>query len=108
MDLTGLIGVPYSGERFCAVFAAQVLARHGIPYPTEVSRPEDAPDWVRVERPQPLDVVVFLDRGKPGHVGVCIGRGRFIHVDTGKTSRIEHLTSPAWASRIEGFYRYSR
>ena len=106
MDLTDFIGVPYTGKRFCAVFAAQVLARHGIPYPLTARKPADAPEWVRVERPQPLDVVVFRINGRPGHVGVCVGGGRFLHVEEGDTSCTERLSSPTWQPRIEGFYRY--
>ena len=106
MDLTDFIDVPYTGKRFCAVFAAQVLARHGIPYPLHARNPQDATDWVRGEHPQPRDVVVVRITGRPGHVGVCVGGGRFLHVEEGETSCIERLSSPVWRSRIEGFYRY--
>ena len=105
MDLAPFVGIPYSGNKFCRTFAAQVLAANGIPMP-EVDVTADAPEWMRVERPQPLDVVVFNLAGKPAHVGVCIGRGRFLHVEEGERSRIEHLSSSLWCSRIEGFYRY--
>lgn len=105
MDLIRFIGIPYEGDRFCAVLAARILAEHGIPYP-DVDRPEDAADWARVDQPQPLDVVVFNVKGRPGHVGVCIGDDKFIHAEWGSTSRIERLSSPFRAPRIEGFYRY--
>lgn len=108
MDLTGLIGVPYAGDRGCAVFAAQVLARHGIPYPLEVNDPVEATGWVRADAPRALDVVVFTRAGRCSHVGVCIGNGQFLHVEEGSTSRKERLSSPLWARRIEGFYRYLR
>lgn len=107
MDLIRFIGIPYEGDRFCTVLAARILAEHGIPYP-DVDRPEDAADWARVDQPQPLDVVVFTRAGRPSHVGVCIGNGQFLHVEEGGTSRIDRLSSPLWARRIEGFYRYSR
>lgn len=106
MSFTQHIGIPYAGERFCAVLAAQVLADAGIPWP-DVDQPAAAADWQRVERPRPYDVVVFNRGGQPGHVGVCVGRGRFLHVEEGATSRIEHLASPLHAPRIEGIYRYT-
>jgi len=106
IDVSRWTGTPYQGNRFCAVLAARVLAAHGLPYP-DVHRPEDAADWARVDRPEPLDVVVFNLAGAPGHVGVCIGAGRFFHVEEGGTARIERLTSPLWARRVHGFYRYT-
>ncbi|MBO9717531.1 MAG: CHAP domain-containing protein [Pseudoxanthomonas sp.] len=100
------VGIPYTGERFCAVLAAQVLAEAGIPWP-DVDEPAAAIDWQRVERPRPYDVVVFTRAGQPAHVGVCTGKGRFLHVEEGATSRIELLSSPLHARRVEGFYRYT-
>jgi hypothetical protein len=107
VTLAGFVGVPYQGERFCAVLAARMLAAHGIPYPTAANAPEDAAGWARVERPRALDVVVFTRKGKPAHVGVCVDRARFLHVEEGASSRIEYLSSPLHAPRVEGFYRYT-
>ncbi|KRG71775.1 hypothetical protein ABB27_02470 [Stenotrophomonas terrae] len=105
MNLEPFVGVPYEGRHFCRVFAARVLAAHGVPLPAVV-KPERASDWERVARPGALAVVVFQTGGAPDHVGVCIGRGRFLHVEEGSRSRIEFLSSPLWSSRIEGFYRF--
>lgn len=105
MTLEPFIDVPYEGRHFCRVFAARVLAAHGVVLPA-VAKPERADDWQRVERPAALDVVVFRTGSAPDHVGVCIGRGRFLHVEEGSRSRIEYLSSPLWSARIEGFYRY--
>jgi len=105
VNLEAFIGVPYEGRHFCRVFAARVLAAHGVPLPA-VAKPERATDWERVPRPEPLAVVVFHTGAAPDHVGVCVGRGRFLHVEEGSRSRIEFLSSPLWSSRIEGYYRY--
>lgn len=104
LALEPFIDVPYAGALFCRTFAARVLAAHGIVVP-RVVRPQDAPEWQRVDRPQPLDLVVFSTGARTDHVGVCIGRGRFLHVEEGSRSRIEYLSSPLWSARIEGFYR---
>src|SRR5690606_941482 len=98
--------VPYAGRLFCRELARRVLAAHGIPMPL-VDRPEAATDWQRVPAPRALDVVVFTTAGQPRHVGVCVDRSRFLHVEEGERSRIDRLGSIAWASRIDGFYRYT-
>ncbi|OBU50164.1 NlpC/P60 family protein [Stenotrophomonas maltophilia] len=99
------VGIPYQGEKFCREFVRQVLAEHGIPMPA-VDSPAHATGWQRVPVPQRLDVVVFNSAGRPWHVGVCLGTGDFLHVEEGRTSRIERLGSPMWEARIGGFYRY--
>lgn len=93
--------VPYRGRHYCRVFARDVLAAHGIPYPT--SKPGRG-EWQRVERPQLFDVVVFNVKGRPGHVGVMVGPSKYLHVDVGERSRIERLGP---TRQVEGFYRYT-
>jgi hypothetical protein len=101
LSLLPFCDVPYVGRHYCRVFAAEVLAAHGLPYPTsKVQRL----DWQRVERPQLFDVVVFNRSGRPAHVGVMVGPTRFLHVERDARSRIERL-GPQW--QIEGFYRYT-
>lgn len=100
-DLAAFVGVPYVGRHFCRVFARNVLAAHGVPFPTARAA---RIDWQRVERARLFDVVVFNVKGKPGHVGVMLGPSKFLHVEEGSTSRIEHL-SPL--RQVEGFYRYT-
>ncbi len=107
MSFGHYVDIPYAGDRFCAVLVARVLADHGIPYPAEANCPEEAPEWQPVAQPRALDVVVFTRAGRPAHVGVCLGRGRFLHVEEGARSRIEYLSSPLHAPRIEGYYRYT-
>ncbi len=99
------IGIPYQGDKFCREFARMVLAEQGIPMP-DVAAPADATGWAEVEMPERFDVVVFNSAGRPWHVGVCMGSGEFLHVELGRTSRIERLGSPMWEARIAGFYRY--
>lgn len=104
LDVSGFVGIPYRGENFCRVFAAQFLAAHGIDMP-QVDTPDAAENWQRVPRARPLDVVVLNEQGRPGHVGVCIGSGRLLHVERGKRSCVERLDEFRIASKIEGFYR---
>lgn len=106
LDINGLVGIPYAGEKFCRTFAAQVMARIGIVVPP-VMHPGRARHFERVDAPQEGDLVVLTEGGRPRHVGVCLGGGRFVHVEEGERSRVERLTSPLWANRIEGYYRYT-
>ena len=105
LDLARWVDIPYTGEKFCRVFAGELLHAHGVPFPY-VDDPALATQWARVDIPAPLDVVVFTRAGKPSHVGVCIGGGKFIHADEGQRSCIERLSSPFHKGRIEGYYRY--
>lgn len=52
------------------------------------------------------DVIVLRVRGVPMHVGVVLGDGAMLHVECGIDSAIEKYTSPRWASRVYGFFRY--
>ncbi|WP_337052494.1 NlpC/P60 family protein [Pseudoxanthomonas sp. USHLN014] len=107
MNLGNYTGRPYTGERYCRVLVAAVLADCGIGFPA-TDDPGEAAGWERVERPGEGDVVVFNIAGRPGHVGVCDGRGGFLHCEEGRTSVIDRLSSPLWGSRIEGYYRCMR
>lgn len=107
IDLARWHGRPYAGEGYCKVLVAEILAAHGIPWPEDARRPEDATDWARVDRARELDVVVFTRAGVPSHVGLCLGGDRFFHVEEGGTARTERLSSPLWFPRIEGLYRYT-
>ncbi|WP_372382121.1 NlpC/P60 family protein [Xanthomonas sp. NCPPB 1068] len=104
MNLGSYVGRPYTGDKYCRVLVAEVLADQGRALPI-VDSPAQAQGWIATASPQEGDVVVFNIAGKPGHVGICDGRGGFLHCEEGRTSRIERLNSPMWSSRIEGFYR---
>ncbi|GIX17693.1 MAG: tail assembly protein [Rhodothalassiaceae bacterium] len=64
------------------------------------------------ERPRAFDLVVFRVCARPRHMGVMVDARRFLHAPEpgpggrGGTSRIEDISSPAWARRLEGVYRH--
>lgn len=54
------------------------------------------------------DLVVFAIAGHPCHVGILLADPWFLHARDGRKSGIERLDSPAWANRIDGFFRWPR
>lgn len=68
--------------------------------------------WQRVDPPQPLDFITLRVAGLPWHVGIYMGvfehRPLMIHVQTGRSSRIERLDTEEWKPRILGYWRYGK
>ncbi|HLS19388.1 MAG TPA: NlpC/P60 family protein [Paracoccaceae bacterium] len=77
--------------------------REAIQAMVESSRPA----WHRVERPQAGDVLVLSITGLPIHMGVMVDHRRFLHAEKKLGTVVERLSSPIWAKRIEGAYRYA-
>ena len=94
------------------MFHQEVL---GIKLPSYVADQSDAggvrlpghqPTWDSVTSPEPGDVAQLCIAGRPVHVGIVVGDGLMLHSDPMTGTVIERLSSPKWARRIEGFYRY--
>lgn len=70
---------------------------------------ELARNWIPVNRPG-YGILVAADYPFPGwvtHAGVCLDAERFIQA-LGRTGIcISRFSSPAWAKRLRGFYRYN-
>ncbi len=64
------------------------------------------PKWTSVARVEPGDVVLLNIGGRPIHVGLALGDGRMLHAERKVGTLVERLSSPIWARRVEGFYRY--
>lgn len=65
--------------------------------------------WHQVLIPQWGDAVVLNVLGRPFHVGICLARPDFLHtLDPQQGAVIDSLRSPAWARRVEGYYRYQK
>lgn len=64
-------------------------------------------NWTSTTTPDIGDVVLFNVYGEPAHVGVYVGNNKFIHSREGKDSVVESLSSPKWAKRFDGFYKYT-
>ncbi len=62
--------------------------------------------WRCVPAPEVGDVVLLNIGGHPLHVGLALGHGRMLHAERRVGTLIERLSSPIWARRVEGFYRY--
>ena len=63
--------------------------------------------WQPVAEPQWGDAVVLNVLGRPFHVGICLAKPDFLHtLSPDQGAVIDSLRSPAWARRIDGFYRY--
>lgn len=107
-DCWGLVKLVYSrqmGINDLPDFAEQYQhTRDKVNIPLLVD--EEKQHWQPVASPQEGDVVVFNLAGIPIHVGVMIDPGRFLHVVRGTNACIEKISSPVWANRIAGFYRY--
>lgn len=65
------------------------------------------PKWTSVRHTRPGDVVLLNIAGRPIHVGLALGDGRMLHTERKVGTIIERLSSPMWARRIEGVYRYA-
>ncbi len=62
--------------------------------------------WRSVPEPVLGDVVLLNIGGHPLHVGLALGDGRMLHTERRVGTLVERLSSPIWARRVEGFYRY--
>ena len=67
------------------------------------------PAWrpVAPEDAEVGDAIAFRLLGRPVHCGVVVARDRFLHARQGFLSAIDRWSSPRWARRVEGFYRWS-
>lgn len=54
------------------------------------------------------DIVILRLHGQPMHVGLVLGDRQMLHIESGINSAIERYTSPHWAARLHGFYRYKK
>lgn len=68
---------------------------------------DDPKVYRRVKDPQPFDIVVFNIAGRPVHCGVMVSATHLLHIHAGTGSCVDAVTSPRWAKRVEGFYRYA-
>lgn len=119
-----LIGLPYksNGRTLEGVDCwGLVYLFHGGKIPSYVDTYTDAEDggqisssiltnkkeWEKVETPDYGDVVVINIKGLPVHCGIYLDNNRILHTLAGHDSVVESLNSPKWASRIEGYYRWS-
>ncbi|HVQ49759.1 MAG TPA: NlpC/P60 family protein [Mycobacterium sp.] len=66
-------------------------------------------EWQRVELPEvlPGDVLVLNCIGLPIHCGLVVDALTMLHCMRGRETVLERFTSPAWARRIEGAYRWT-
>lgn len=62
--------------------------------------------WRPVGEPAVGDVVLIRIAGRACHVGVVVGPDTMLHVEKGTDASIAKLTAPAWARRIDGYYRH--
>ena len=124
IDVTEYIGLPFEpggrGPRYdCWGICRLVYAdRLGITLPLHTGYAETLTgetsrlmvsaraEWREVAEPEPYDVVMFNVDGKPNHIGLVIGGGFFLHTTREKDCCIEQYTRPAYASRIDGFFRH--
>ena len=59
-----------------------------------------------VEFPEEGDAILLRSHGDPVHCGLVVAQGWFLHTRRGIGSALERWTSPRWAARVEGFYRW--
>ena len=94
--------------------------RHGVLVPSYAEQYTDADhgtpvieahrgDWQAVQQGDERegDGIVFTLAGQPLHCGYVIERGTMLHSIKGRGTCIERYTSPGWAKRIEGLYRWT-
>ena len=66
------------------------------------------PSFARVAEPRAGDVVLFRIAGHLCHVGVVADPPWFLHaLEQTHGSVVDRLDSPAWARRVEGYYRWA-
>ena len=65
-------------------------------------------DFREVSFPEPGDIVLLRISGAASHVGIFIGGGKFIHAEINIGVNVGELSSPIWAKRILGYYRYEK
>lgn len=54
------------------------------------------------------DLVLIRYCGFPCHIGLYVGDGLLLHVESGRNTVLEPLTSTHLSTRIEGFYRVDK
>ena len=122
--VTDLIGKPFQdGGRGpdsydCLGLVREVYRRFGVEFPDYTGccydfakfyqgYLEERPRWIQHAPPDiPVPAVVAIRFNAPmvNHIGVYIGDGKFLHTREKTGVVIEHIRSPAWRKRIEGFY----
>ena len=70
---------------------------------------EHIPEWQRVELAalEQGDVLVLNLAGLPIHCALVLDAETMLHCLRGRETVLERFTSPAWARRIEGAYRWT-
>jgi murein DD-endopeptidase len=104
-----LRGTPYrtggaqpGGGFDCSGLVRYVFLEHRIDLPRTVAEQARAGTRIDFDKVRPGDLLFFaLDGREPTHVGLVIDPDEFIHAPgTGRVVRVEHFTSPYWASHF--------
>ena len=64
------------------------------------------PRWEKVDVPQPGDGILIRSSAPDWHVATVISPFEMVHGKEGAGVVVERFDSPAYARRIEGFYRW--
>ncbi|WP_018151590.1 C40 family peptidase [Leeia oryzae] len=112
MAALGLVGTPYryGGGTTSTGFDCSGLSQYVFQQIARIRLPHNASDQLRLGKPlfrtelQAGDLVFFNTSGAPhSHMGIFIGNGQFIHApSTGGLVRTDNLSSPYYASRLDG------
>lgn len=129
MNFDDLVGIPYLDKgrdrRGCdcwgllrLAFAERLgveLPDYGEAYATAADRRAlagliagELEPWAPVASGEvrPFDGVLLRQGRFVRHIGLVVGRGLLLHVEPGRSSAIERLSSGAIAPRLAGFYRF--
>jgi probable lipoprotein NlpC len=71
-----------------------------------INREKDNPLWQHARDLKPLDVLVFKMGRMESHVGLLINSQKMLHMSGTDCAKVEDFTSPKWASRLIGRYRW--
>lgn len=108
LDCWGLLRLFYA-EQFGVVLPShdeRYLSSELRDQTCALARDEIARAWAAVDAPAFGDAVVLSVLGRPFHVGIALDSFRFLHtLRPEQGAVIESLQSPAWARRIDSFYR---
>src|SRR5258708_23586176 len=110
-----LVGVPYrwGGNTPEAGFDCSGLVRYVVDRAASVNLPRTTADMsgrgesIEPDEVAPGDLIFFNTTGRPhSHVGIYVGKLRFVNApSTGGTVRLDYLTNPYWAKRLDGIRR---